>query len=218
MLICGVDEAGRGPVLGDLVMAGVLIDKKNIPKLKKLGVRDSKLLTKEKREELYEKILKIVKSYKIISIKPNIIDKHLRSDKSSLNILEAETTAEILNHLNPETVYIDLPDRNPERYKEHILKNLKNKNIILITEYKADLNYPIVSAASIIAKVTRDKHIEELRNRYGDFGSGYPSDPKTQEFLEENWNNPKIDFIRREWVSWKNLKREKTQKRLFEFK
>ncbi len=218
MLICGIDEAGKGPVIGPLVMAGVVIDSEDEFKLKMLGVKDSKLLTKEKRDELYKKILGLVKSYKIISVTPDIIDEHLKSEKSNLNILEAKTTTEILNELGPQKAIIDLPDKNPERYQEYILEDLKNKDMELVTEHKADYNYPVVAAASILAKVTRDKYIDFLKEKFGeDFGSGYMSDEKTQKFLEKHWNNHSINFFRKEWVSWKNLKKEKEQKRLFEF-
>ena len=218
MLICGVDEAGKGPVIGPLVMAGVLIDSEDEFKLKMLGVKDSKLLTKDKREELYKKILTVAKDYKIISITPDIIDEHLKSEKSNLNILEAKTTTEILNYLGPQKAIIDLPDKNSERYQEYIKEDLINKAMELVTEHKADYNYPIVAAASILAKVTRDKYIEYLKEKFGeDFGSGYMSDEKTQIFLKKHWNNNSINFFRKEWMSWKNIKKEKQQKRLFDF-
>mgnify|MGYP001569816172 FL=1 len=216
MLICGIDEAGRGPVIGPLVMAGVLIEEKDEKKLRDIGVKDSKLLTPEIREKLFKKILTIAKNYKIISLTPDIIDETLKSDKTNLNILEAETTAEILNYLRPEKAIIDLPEKNPDRYQGYIKKNLKIKTE-LITEHKADFNYPVVGAASILAKVTRDRYIEFLKEKFGDFGSGYMSDEKTQKFLEKNWNNHKINFFRKEWVSWKNMKKEKTQKKLFDY-
>ena len=216
MLICGIDEAGRGPVIGPLVMAGVLIEEKDEKKLKDIGVKDSKLLDPETREKLFKKILTIAKNYKIISLTPDIIDETLKSDKTNLNILEAETTTEILNYLRPEKAIIDLPEKNPDRYQGYIKKNLKIKTK-LITEHKADFNYPVVGAASILAKVTRDRYIEFLKEKFGDFGSGYMSDEKTQKFLEKNWNNHKINFFRKEWVSWKNMKKEKTQKKLFDY-
>ncbi len=217
MLICGIDEAGRGPVIGPLVMAGVLIDEKYEYKLKKLGVKDSKLLTREKREKLFKQILDTVKKYKIISLTPDVVDEHIKSNKSNLNILEAKTTADILNNLKPDKVYIDLPDRNEKRYQNHIKKHLKHE-VELITEYKADLKYPTVSAASILAKVTRDRYLDFLREKFGeDFGSGYPSDEKTVKFLEKHWNNKDILFFRKEWASWKNMKKEKTQKRLGDY-
>ncbi len=218
MLITGIDEAGRGPVIGPLVIAGVLIEEKEEEKLKSIGVKDSKLLDKKQREELFKKILGMVKEYKIISITPDIIDSTLKSHDSNLNILEAKTTAEIINFLNPEKAIIDLPDRNQERYKEFIKKELTNKEISLVAEHKADLNYPVVGAASILAKVTRDRYIEHLKEMFGeDFGSGYTSDEKTIRFLEKHWNNNKIHFFRKEWVTWKEIKQKKQQKKLFDF-
>ena len=87
----------------------------------------------------------------------------------------------------------------------------------MVLEHKADYKYPVVAAASILAKVTRDRYIKQLHEMYGDFGSGYPSDPKTQIFLEKNWNNKSISFIRREWASWKNIRIKHQQKRLFDY-
>jgi len=216
-MICGIDEAGRGPVLGPMVMAGVLIDETKIKKLRDMGVRDSKQLNSKEREILYKKILGIVEKYKIISISPEEIDFHLKDSTLSLNILEARITSKILNALSPKKAFIDLPDRNKLRYETYIKQKLNN-TVELICEYKADYKYPVVSAASILAKVTRDKYIEQLQDWIGeDFGSGYPSDPKTIAFLEKHWNNPSITFIRREWASWKNIKFDKEQKRLSEY-
>jgi ribonuclease HII len=217
MLVCGVDESGRGPLIGPLVMAGVLINEEDEIKLKQIGVTDSKLLNRTQREDLFKKILGIAKDYKIISITPDIIDEHLKSASSNLNILEAETTAEILNYLQPDKAVIDLPDKNQNRYQGYIKKHL-NKEIQLITEHKADFNYPVCSAASILAKVTRDRYIDFLKEKFGeDFGSGYTSDEKTIKFLEKHWNNEQVNFFRRQWASWKDVKKEKQQKRLFDY-
>jgi ribonuclease HII len=217
-LICGVDEAGRGPVLGPLVMAGVLIDEKNESILKNLGVKDSKLLTKGKRDELFKKIITLVKGYEIISITASEIDDALLSETMNLNILEAYKTADILNKLNPDKAIIDLPEKNQERYQGYIRKKLKNKEMNLITEHKADFNYPSVAAASILAKVTRDRYIDFLKEQIGiDFGSGYMTDEKTTKFLEKHWNNSKVNFFRKQWASWKNMKLKKEQKNLFDY-
>lgn len=218
MLICGIDEAGRGPVIGPLVMAGVLIDESDFEKLKKIGVKDSKLLDKEVREKLFLEILGIAKEYRIISLTPDIIDEHLKSASSNLNMLEAKTTSQIINELCPEKAIIDLPDRNSDRYQENIRKGLLNKKIILVTEHKADFNYPVVSAASILAKVTRDRYIEHLKEMFGeDFGSGYTSDEKTIKFLKKNWDNKEIHFIRKQWATWKDLKFQKQQTKLSDY-
>ncbi|MEM2131169.1 MAG: ribonuclease HII [Candidatus Woesearchaeota archaeon] len=229
-LICGIDEAGRGPVIGPLVLAGVLINQEDEKKLKEINVKDSKLLDKKQRQDLFKKILSIVKDYKIISLTPDIIDNYLKSETTNLNILEAKTTAEIINYLQPDKAIIDLPDRNQERYQNYIKQYLnednkektKKNSLILITEHKADFNYPVVSAASILAKVIRDNYIENLKEIFKvDFGSGYTSDPKTIDFVKKNWNNNKIHFIRKEWQTFKEIKKEKKiekeQKKLFDY-
>ncbi len=218
MLIAGVDEAGRGPVFGPMVMATVVIQEKEENELKELGVKDSKLLSKKKRKQLYGKILDIVKDYKIIKLSPEIIDRHLFSQSSSLNKLEAKTTAEMLNTLKAKKAYIDLPDRNRKRYTDYIKNNLKNKNIELIAEHGADKNYVVVGAASILAKVTRDTIVDELRRQLGeDIGSGYMTDKVTVRFLEDNWNNDKVKFFRKSWASWKNIRDRKLQKGLKDY-
>ncbi len=218
MLVCGIDEAGRGPVIGPMVMAGILIGESDISKLKALGVRDSKELIRSKREELFRQILSVVKDYKIISLTPDMIDDSLNDPVMNLNKLEAETSASILNILRPGKAYIDLPDRNPGRYSKYIRARLDNKKIIIVAEHKADVIYPVVSAASILAKVTRDRYIDLLKNQVGeDFGSGYPHDPKTQIFLHKYWDDKSVHFFRKSWASWKNVKKEKEQMRLFDF-
>ncbi|MBN2422734.1 ribonuclease HII [Candidatus Woesearchaeota archaeon] len=218
VLVSGIDESGRGPVIGPLVMAGISVKEENIKKLEDIGVKDSKLLTKQKREELFKKILGLAENYRIISLTPDVIDSVLKDPKTNLNILEAQTSSKIINHLLPDKVFIDLPDKNAERYCGYIKKDLDKQDIELIAEHKADLNYVVVGAASILAKVTRDRYVEHLRNQFReDFGSGYMSDPKTQEFLEKYWNKKEVYFFRREWASWKNKKKEKEQKRLSEF-
>ncbi len=222
MIVCGIDEAGRGPVIGPMVMAGAAFDEKGESKLRSLNIKDSKLLPRQKREYLFNKILPIAICFKIISISPAVIDEHIRSGKSSLNLLEAETTAEILNELRKKNTInkaiIDLPDKNKERYLTYIKKGLADKSILLVAEHKADYNYVVVGAASILAKVVRDRYIDFLKKKAGeDFGSGYMSDEKTRAFLKKHWNDPNATFFRKEWVSWKNIKKENQQKRLFEY-
>src|SRR3989338_9160258 len=112
VLICGIDDAGRGPVIGPMIMAGVLIEDIDLDKLKTIGVKDSKLLSQTRREELFKEIIKIVKDYKIIKIYPEEIDKALFSNTSNLNNLEGEKMAEIINYLRPEKVIVDCPSTN----------------------------------------------------------------------------------------------------------
>jgi len=219
VLICGIDEAGRGPVIGPLVMCGILIKEEGEEKLKKLGVKDSKLLTRQQRESLYKKIIKIAKKYKIIIVNPKEIDKAVKGHNGlNLNWLEADKSAEIINTLNPEKAIIDCPSNNINKYKSYLFKKIKNKEIELILEHKADFKYPVVAAASIIAKVTRDNEIEKIKKQIKiDFGSGYPSDPRTQEFLEKNHSKYQKIF-RKSWSSYSVLETKKKQKNLFDFK
>jgi ribonuclease HII len=214
--VCGIDEAGRGPVIGPMVMAGVVIDEMDENKLKAIGVKDSKLLSKELREELFSKITSIVKDYKIIVIFSDEIDEAVFSKTHNLNKLEAEKAALIINELKPDKAILDCPSINVKDYCNYVKKMLLNQDTYLVCEHKADVNYPSVSAASILAKVTRDNEIEKLKKQHKiDFGSGYPSDPKTKEFLEKNYE--RYDFFRKSWEPWKRLKENKKQKNLMDF-
>ncbi len=217
MLICGIDEAGRGPIVGPLVMAGILVDEKDLPKLEKIGVKDSKLLTPKKREFLFEKIKKISKKYKILVVQPDEIDAALDSDSLNLNWLEAHKSAEIINELKPDKAIVDSPSNNCAAYKRYLLKLLKNKDIEIIVEHKADTNYVVCAGGSILAKVTRDREIEKIKKSIGNnFGSGYMADPLTKDFFEKNFDkHPEI--FRKTWMPYKKLKSAKQQKSLSEF-
>ncbi len=215
-LILGIDEAGRGPVIGPMIMAGVLIESSKEEQLKKLGVKDSKLLTPKKREFLFEKIKALVDDYKIIIIEPLEIDTYVNSDHKNLNDLEAEKSANIIDELDPDIAYIDCPSPNTKRYKDLLLNLIKDDSIEIIAEHKADVKYPVVSAASILAKVTRDRIIEELKKKYGEIGPGYTSNEITQKFLKENFDkHPEI--FRKSWISFRNHEDAKKQKKLDEF-
>lgn len=186
MKIAGVDEAGRGPVIGPLVICGALFDSKNIIKLDMLGVKDSKMLSPEKRKKLYPAIRKLADKISICRISP------LSIDKANINTIERNKTVCILKKLNPDIAILDLPLRKntsaSDFYEKRIEESLvrDHKKIYIKSWNKADKNYLAVAAASIIAKVTRDRFIENLHSIYGDFGSGYTSDPKTRKWIKDN--------------------------------
>ena len=210
----GIDEAGRGPVLGPLVMTGVLIEEDEERKLIQLGVKDSKLLTKEQRETLYKKLNKL--TYKTMILGPNEIDLALRSLNTNLNWLEAQTSAKILNELNPAKAIIDCPSPNIKAYHDYLKRLVDKKGMELILKHHAE-EHPSVAAASIIAKVTRDNIIEDMKKEIGiDFGSGYMSDPLTQQFLEKHHNNYPHLF-RKGWASYKAVIVKKQQTSLNKF-
>jgi len=196
MQICGVDDAGRGSLLGPLVIAGISIEKTKIPKLLALGVKDSKKLTAKTREKLYKKIILIVDSYYIAKIPPKSIDNSVK--KHGLNKLEAKYMAKVISKLNPDTSFVDSCDVNPKRFGKEISRLSNNKKIR--SYHHADSRFIVVSAASIIAKVTRDKVITRLRKDH-DLGSGYPSDRKTINFVKKYYKTQKImpNFVRKSW-------------------
>lgn len=212
VLVAGIDEAGRGCVIGPLVVAGVLFKEENLPLLKEIGVKDSKLLSPKKRELLAAEILKLVENHVVVMLSPEDIDRAVSSGRKlhKLNRLEADTMAQIINTLKPNEVFVDAADVLEERFKHHIQAELTTKTMIT-SKHKADRIFPVVSAASIIAKVKRDSNIAELRLRVGDFGTGYLSDPKTPAFLrqwlQENGDYP--DFVRKSWKPAKKAKSEK---------
>jgi len=183
MIICGIDEAGRGSVIGPLVVLGISIHEKDIPSLRKIGVRDSKSLSRKAREELYQKILSLnVNVYEVV-VDAAEVDRYLKKRSGlGINVLEASATVKIIKNLRPEVVYIDSPDIKPSRYAERILAMLDYSPRI-ICEHKADSRYEVVSAASILAKVKRDTILAKLSELYGDLGSGYSSDRRTVDFL-----------------------------------
>jgi ribonuclease HII len=200
--ICGIDDAGRGSMLGPLVIAGISIDKKNIRKLSALGVKDSKKLTPKKREELYVKIISLVDDYFVTKIPPKSIDTSV--EKHGLNHLEAKFMAKVVTKLNPDTSYVDSCDVNPKRFGKEISKLSNNKQIR--SYHHADSRFVVVSAASILAKVTRDRAIARLRKDY-DLGSGYPSDTKTIDFVAQYYKKQKIMpiFVRKSWKPTKKI-------------
>ncbi len=215
-LVCGIEEAGRGPVIGPLVMAGVVIDEKDEDKLVSMGVRDSKQLSPRQREALFDRIKETAKQFEIIIIYPKEIDDVLESEDLNLNWLEAIKSAQLIESLRCDKVILDCPSTNIEAYTDYVNKLLKKK-VKVIAEHKADENYPVVSAASILAKVTRDREIENIKKEIGkNFGSGYPSDPVTIGFLKKHYKDyPKI--FRKTWQTYKAVAEGKKQKKIGEF-
>ena len=196
MQICGVDDAGRGSMIGPLVIAGIRIEKKNISKLRKLGVRDSKKLSSKKRDLLYKEILKIVDSYHVIRIPPRTIDKYVF--EHNLNHLEAKKMAEVISNLNPDISYVDSCDVNAARFGREI-SDLSKKSKVKSYHY-ADSRFVVVSAASIIAKVSRDRSIMRL-NKTTNLGSGYPSDKKSVNYVKKivSSKKPLPTSVRKSW-------------------
>lgn len=204
-MISGIDEAGKGPVLGPMCVAGVLLDEEKLDALSQIGVKDSKQLTAKRREALAVEIKALADEYYILEVSPFQIDE-LRKIMT-MNEIMVTCYAKVLEELNPRHAFVDAADVIAYRYGENIKKKYAGE-IEITSEHGADEKYPIVSAASILAKVQRDALVKILEENVGvEIGSGYPSDPKTIKFLEawiqEHGKLP--DFARSSWETARRL-------------
>jgi len=239
IIIAGGDEAGRGAVLGPLVVSLVSINEGKAKKLSEIGVRDSKMLSRRRREFLFDDIYSLAEDVRTYAITPEEINNAMRNN-ISINELEAIHFARLIDEseANPKKIYLDSPDVIPEKFGIRV-SLISNKRLQVngvnrvrrsekgsgsnaakavakvIAEHKADVKYPVVSAASIIAKVTRDRAIEELEESLGfELGSGYPSDKVTIDMIRRNLDNEKLlKHVRAEWKTLKLIR----QLKIFEF-
>ncbi|MCL5101196.1 MAG: ribonuclease HII [Candidatus Parvarchaeota archaeon] len=205
----GIDEAGRGPIIGPLIVAGVSSDQETAAKFKVAGVKDSKLLSIKRIYLLERLIVSECSGYSVEKISPEAIDSRF-ADGTNLNFLELDRMAKIANALVGDTVIIDSPSANTKKIKAYMAKQIPNKN--LIVENYADKNHIEVSAASIIAKALREREVEAIKKELDyDFGSGYPSDPLTIKFIKIIKENGLIreekysKHVRKTWATLKNL-------------
>ena len=211
-MICGVDEAGKGPVIGPLVVAAVAV--KNAKDIQDLGVKDSKQLNPVKRKEL-SNIIKDKFDYTIEIIEAEKVDEYRKQNK--LNDLNREAFEKLISKLNPNVAYVDAADVNEHRFGKQIKEKLTNENDTdIISMHKADEKIDVVAAASIIAKEAREEEIRRLKKEIGDFGSGYPSDERTIKFLKSFYaDNGKWPTGTRK--SWKTIERIRPVKTLDDF-
>ncbi len=215
-MICGIDEAGRGPVIGPMVVAGVRVNDDG--RLIEFEVKDSKMLSASRRDELEKKIKKDT-NYVIREISSSDIDT-LRNSMT-LNQLEANVFAAIIEELCDEEdiCYVDSASTNEGRFGKMVKKGIE-KQVKIVSEHEADRDYPVVSAASILAKVERDRQISMISEKIGrDIGSGYPSDQRTREFLKswisENGSLP--PHTRKSWKTCETLLNEHKTRSLDQF-
>jgi ribonuclease HII len=203
MKVAGIDEAGRGSVIGPLVVCGVAVEEEREKYLERLKLRDSKKLSPKRRIILARKIRKIAECCPV-KITAQDIDL-LRSKDVNLNEIEKIAIKKIIGELEPDKVIIDSMDVKPERLKSEV--EGYRENLEVVSEHKADDKYTLVSAASIVAKVERDKAIANLRKEFPNIGSGYPSDPTTIAFLKEIPYDEMPNFVRRSWSTVSKMKK-----------
>lgn len=209
--ILGIDEAGRGPVLGSMMICGYLIDESKRTELKATGAKDSKMLTAAKREKIAAKLRDIADDYVVLKVGVKEIDNAV--DKGKLNVLEMEKMAEIIRALRPDKAIVDCPETNTMRFGRK-LSDMAGTPVI--AENYADATYVEVSAASILAKSERERETVALHAQHGFFGTGYTSDERTITFLKD-WlerNKGLPDFARKSWITSQALLAGKEQKTL----
>ncbi len=224
-IVGGADEAGRGPVLGPMVICAACFREGDLPYMQEQGVTDSKQLSPKRREELFDVITRASLGYELVVLLPGEINEYMVSG-TNLNAIEVAAFARAINAVVqrgviPGTMWVDAADVKPERFGERI-RSMLSTPVAVDARHKADATFTAVGAASILAKATRDRLVREIAKHYGDIGSGYPSDPKTRTFLkgyyQAHGNFPPI--ARTEWETLKRLKKEmgilpKGQARLF---
>ncbi len=219
-------------MIGPLVVSLISISKGKEGRLSKIGVRDSKMLSRKKREFLFDEITSLAEQVKVYKISNIEIDRAMTAGVS-LNGLEALNFARMIDSLegHPKKIFLDSPDVVQNKFGIRVCLFSKrtmtvegspgvsnpgmndSEIITLVSEHKADSRYPVVSGASIIAKVTRDYEIDRISDEIGiDVGSGYPSDSKTVNAIKNNLKHEKLGkYIRNRWKTMEIIRQSRIE-------
>lgn len=226
MLVAGLDEAGRGPVIGSLVIGCVLIEEDRLPALKEQGITDSKQLSPKRREQLVDTIKSASMAWRLVELSAHDLNT-LHAKNLTLNEIEEMAFGQALNEIEPKPakIYLDAADVKEERFGQSVARHLKFIPGEIISKHKGDALFTVVGAASILAKTRRDQIIEGFKAEYGDIGSGYPSDPYTIKYLKQYYQDHKEfpPIVRTWWETAKKIARDfkgpggKSQKKLTDF-
>ncbi|MEM0246582.1 MAG: ribonuclease HII [Desulfurococcaceae archaeon] len=205
----GIDEAGRGPLIGDMIVSGVLVSPDMLEKLKNRSLKESKRLSPKKRYWFYKQALREGVVVVAVYVHP------WRMDRENLNDVEEECIGWILRILctliDPDVggvhIYVDEIKGRASRIRDIAETCFKGFPVEFVMEPGADARYLPVALASIFAKVMRDLDLVKLRKHVGNFGSGYPADPLTKKWLKEMYtpgSDPPL-YVRRSWRVLKNI-------------
>ncbi len=206
MRLLGFDEAGRGCVLGPLVVGGYLLEEADATAVRAAGGRDSKGMSAARRAEAADRLKEMGEGWRIEAITAGQID------RGNLNTLEEDAFVRICAELSPDAVQIDAPvtPRGIEAFRRRMADRFELPLERVTATPRAENRFPAVGAASVLAKVTRDAALDRIRDGHGDVGSGYPSDPVTRAYLtrllREGGDLP--DFVRTRWDTLKRLREE----------
>ena len=178
--VVGIDEAGRGAWIGPLVVGAVAVARGALASVAETGARDSKTLSPERREEILVRLERcaVVRS---VEASPCEVDRHVVHGQ--LNALEARLFGSLARPFAPAEARVDACDANARRFGSSVARHA-GPNVRVVARHHADATDALVGAASIVAKVRRDRAIRALAVSLGaEIGSGYPSDPVTVRFV-----------------------------------
>jgi len=212
----GVDEAGKGPVLGPMVAAAVRADPDALPD----GIADSKRLSAERREELATELRERDDiEVGVAFVEPETID----DPETDMNLLtvRAQVDAAAAVAADADELVCDAGDVSESRFGRRVREGLAEAGVSVEVraQHRADDEHAIVGAASIVAKVERDRRVAAIADEYGEVGSGYPSDGTTREFLREYVREHGIlpDCARKSWSTCADLMAAHEQSSLGDF-
>ncbi|OQR94806.1 ribonuclease H2 subunit A [Thraustotheca clavata] len=195
-VILGIDEAGRGPILGPMVYGAAYWPQDMDETMRTMGFDDSKALSHQVREKLFDKIKATEDVGYVTRVIPAAeISHNMLTRRRNLNEMSRDAAIEMIlavkkRGVNIVHVYVDTVG-DPGWYQSFLTKHF-NGTITFTVEKKADSKYKVVSAASICAKVTRDAQVSQWEWEHAsiqlgkEYGSGYPSDPKTKQWLADS--------------------------------
>ena len=197
--VVGIDEAGRGSWIGPLVVGAVAVPAERLPEIVAAGARDSKALGPTERERVYRRLLRVA-ACRSVALSPSAIDRAVA--RTELNLLEARAFGRLVRALGPAVAYVDACDPNAARFGRTVAA-AAGVPCRIVARHKADRDLPIVGAASIVAKVRRDRAIRRLAERLGtEVGSGYPSDARTVDFVRRTVGSAAVlpTWLRASWA------------------
>ena len=206
----GIDEAGRGCVLGPMVFGACVIEEQDVDLLRSMGTKDSKRLSAKRRRSLRVELEATVIAWRTVAITAEVIDQR------SLNDIGKDTIIDLVCELRPDVVVVDapVPPRGIPAYQGELERRLRERGMHSVQV----IAYPCCAAASIFAKTTRDERLVELAEQIGiDLGSGYPGDPRTIAFLKDSWQRDQNfpAWVRTKWETVQRIMAESAQGRLF---
>jgi ribonuclease HII len=206
MRYLGFDEAGRGSVLGPLVVGGYLLEEADVDAIREAGGRDSKGMTAARRAAAAEQLRGLGEGWRTVSISAAEID------RGNLNTLEEDAFVRISAELAPDAVQIDAPvaPRGIEAFRLRMAGRFDLPLERVTATPRAENRFPAVGAASVLAKVERDAALERIREQHGAVGSGYPSDPVTRAYLTDLLRRGADlpEFVRTRWDTLNRLREE----------